>query len=184
MKRACLVATVLLASTQLATAGGYAGLGIGTSPAISDDNDALGAGSRSLRALLGSRWNNFALEGAFSGYEVSSVPGSSNRGTFDAYQASVAGKLSFPLGSGFEVFGRLGLQRTWLNSSSAPAYAIYEVAGNGFLVGGGFEYRFSAGPAGASVFVDYQVNHAKLSGEREEYDFTARGWTLGVTLGF
>jgi len=176
MKRACLVATVLLASTQLATAGGYVGLGIGTAPAMNNDGEelSLAADGRSGRLLVGSRWGQISLEGALHKYDALS-PG---REPFEVYQGSIAGKASFPLGNGFEAFGRLGLARTWLVSPNL------DKEGNGFLLGGGFEYKFNLAPTQLSLFIDYQYNAAKLDGDRGPLDVSSRMWTLGVTLGF
>lgn len=178
MKRACLVATVLLASTQLATAGGYVGLGIGTAPAMNNDGESLSlaADGRSGRLLVGSRWGQISLEGALHKYDALS-PG---REPFEVYQGSVAGKASFPLGNGFEAFGRVGLARTWL----VNPIGSFDKEGNGFLLGGGFEYKFNVAPTQLSLFIDYQYNAAKLDGDRGAMDLSSRMWTLGVTLGF
>jgi hypothetical protein len=178
MKRACLVATLVLASTPLATAGGYIGIGIGTSPAMTDDSADLNlaADGRSGRLLVGSRWGQISFEGALGKYDVLS-PG---RQPFELYQGSIAGKASFPLGNGFEAFGRLGLQRTWL----VNPIGSFDKDGNGFLLGGGFEYKFDVAPTRLSLFVDYQYNAANLDGDRGPVDVSSRMWTLGVTLGF
>ena len=177
MKRAGLVATVLIASTQLAGAGGYVGLGIGTAPAMHDDGDlGLSADGRSGRLILGSRWGQISLEGALGKYDVL-APG---RQPYELYQGSVAGKASFPLGNGFEAFGRLGLQRTWL----VNPIGTFDKEGNGFLLGGGFEYAFDVAPTRLSIFIDYQYNAAKLDGDRGPAEVSSRMWTLGVTLGF
>ena len=178
MKRACLVATLLIASTPLASAGGYVGLGIGTAPAMTDDSAELNlaADGRSGRVLLGSRWGQISLEGALGKFDVVS-PG---RQPFELYQGSVAGKASFPLGNGFEAFGRLGLQRTWLVNEIGS----FDKEGNGFLLGGGFEYSFDVAPTRLSMFIDYQYSSAKLDGDRGRADVSSRMWTLGLTLGF
>lgn len=176
MKRACLTLGFLAASSSAAFAGGYVGLGIGTSPAINDDQDVMVSEGRSGRLLVGSRWSNFALEGAVHKFGMTS-PG---RQPFDFYQGSVAGKLSFPLGNGFEAFGRLGLQRSWLRNE----IATFDKEGTGWLAGAGFEYRFNLAATSGSLFVDYQYNDVKLDGDRGPLQLSSRMWTLGATIGF
>ena len=175
MNRAWLVTSVLVAMTTPAAAG-YVGLGIGTAPAMNDDADSLTSNGRSGRLFVGSRWGQISVEAAVHKFDVLS-PG---REPFDLYQGSVAGRASFPLGNGFEAFGKLGLQRTWLVNPNES----FDKAGNGFLVGGGFEYRFNLVLAHASVFIDYQFNKATLDGARGELDVSSRMWTLGLALGF
>jgi opacity protein-like surface antigen len=124
-----------------------------------------------------------AIEGAIAGYGVG-LQDSTVR-LMDAYQISVAGKVSVPLGSNFEAFGRLGLQHT----SVGGYMPAYDTSGNGFLLGAGIEYRFDIGfGSGASVTLDYQLAKTELSGERFQagtaFDVVARQWTIGLALGF
>jgi len=176
MKRACLATVLLVASMTHATAGGYVGLGIGTAPAMKDDDNVLDSDGRSGRVFLGSRWSQISLEGGLHKFDVVS-PG---RQPYELYQASVSGKASFPLGNGFEAFGRLGLQRTWL----VNPVGSFDKEGNGWLVAGGFEYRFDLAPTSLGLFIDYQFNKAKLDGDRGELGVSSRMWTLGLSLGF
>jgi hypothetical protein len=55
--------------------------------------------------------------------------------------------------------------------------------GDGYLVGGGFEYHLDAVIANASIFIDYNVHHATLDSPRITVDDTARIWGLGVLVG-
>src|SRR5882672_454336 len=110
------LATALLASVPAtASAGGYLGLALGSEPGV-NDNMARVANplGRSLRGLGGIRFGNLSVEGALNGFTVLT-------GKIDEtlYQASVALKLSIPLGNDFEAFGRAGLERTWLNYGDA-----------------------------------------------------------------
>jgi hypothetical protein len=175
MKRALLVATGLLAISSTASAGGYLGLGLGTTPGVNDEmaTTATPVG-RSLRGLGGIQIGQFAVEGALNGFGVVT-----NRGDHTVYQASVAAKLNLPLGNHFEGFGRAGLERTWLNLDDDR----YNFAGDGFLVGAGFEYRLDLGLHNASIFVDYTVHHASLENTRGKVDETSRIWALGFTVG-
>lgn len=176
MKTALLLAASLTAISTPAWAGGYLGLALGTEPGVSGDLDDLAtANGRSLRGLGGFRFGNIAIEGALNGFGVLT-----GRGEQNVYQLSAAGKLNLPLGNGFEVFGRAGLERTWLSFDDER----YDLAGTGFLVGAGFEYRLNLGVTSASVFVDYTIHRAKLEdGQAREVDATTRMWGLGFTVG-
>jgi hypothetical protein len=97
----------------------------------------------------------------------------------DAYQASAALKVSFPLGNNFEAFGRGGLQHSWIRSARSDN----NVDGNGYLLGAGFEYRLNLLIGQGSLFVDYQYNKATLTGDRLRFDQSTRMWTMGLTVG-
>lgn len=73
---------------------------------------------------------------------------------------------------------RAGPERTWLNLGDDR----YNLSGNGFLVGAGFEYRLDLG-SHASIFVDYTIHHATLADTRSTVDETSRIWGLGFTVG-
>ena len=177
MKTALLVATGLMAISTTASAGGYLGLALGTQPAVNDEmaTDVAAPSGRSLRVLIGSRFGNFSIEGALNGFGVIAP----SRGEKTLYQVSGALKLNLPLGNNFEGFGRVGLERTWLNVDDDR----YNWAGNGFLVGAGFEYRLDAVLTNGSVFVDYNVHHATLEDTRDKRDATERIWALGFSVG-
>ena len=176
MKTALLVATSLMAISSTASAGGYLGLALGTEPASNDElSDIATPSGRSLRGLGGIRFGNVSIEGAVNGFGVLT-----GRGEQTVYQASAALKLSLPLGNNFEGFGRAGLERTWLSLDDSR----YDLSGDGFLIGGGFELRLNAILANASIFVDYTVHRATLEdGRSNELDATTGIWGLGFTVG-
>lgn len=178
MKRALLVATGLLGiSTTTASAGGFLGLALGTEPGVNDEMEARATPvGRSLRGLGGMRFGNFSIEGALNGFGVAT-----GRGDQTVYQASAAAKLNLPIGNSFEGFGRAGLERTWLSFGDER----YDLTGNGFLVGAGFEYRLSGVLASASLFVDYTIHRATLEDARSnQVEETSRVWGLGFLIGF
>ncbi len=179
MKCALFVASGVISTGALSTgasAGGYLGLGLGTQPAINDEMTPTATPvGRSLRGLGGARFGNVSIEGALNGFDM--IP--SRNGPTTMYQLSAALKLNFPLGNNFEAFGRIGLERTWLNLSDS----IYDLSGDGFLVGGGFEYRLNAVLTNASIFVDYNVHRATLESQANKVDSTTRMFGLGFTVG-
>lgn len=179
MKTALVLAGCLAISSP-ALAGGYLGVALGSEPGINDDfvqREGQPTG-RSLRGLAGIRFGHVSLEGALNGFTVLT----NNFGEQTAYQLSGALKLNLPLGNGFEAFARAGLERTWLNQSDSANQGV-DLMGDGYLVGGGFEYHLDAVIANASIFVDYNVHHATLDSPRITVDDTARIWGIGILVG-
>jgi hypothetical protein len=188
MKRAALAVALVAASTGIASAGGYIGLGIGTAPAIDmDGHDTANEGirdaqpdGRSGRLLGGFRFGRFAIEGAVGGFDARLPDGNY---PYKAYQAQLSGKFTLPLDDHFGAFGRLGLNKLWFNNDAGRT--DLDVSGSGVVVGAGFEYRFDAGLAGGSIFVEYQYSRADVSGDVYDFGTThLRMWTLGATLSF
>ncbi len=176
MKRALFVMALLSTSSSVASAGGYLGIGVGPTTAITEEATAWTAPQgRSARVLAGYRFGNLAIEGAISGVGTSTIHGDDH-----LLSVWVAGKLSFPLGSGFEAFGRVGGHHTTTKIGQDP----FEISGNGLLAGAGFEYRLNLVATRASIFVDYTLAQATLTGDyNAELDVTLRTWTLGITIG-
>jgi hypothetical protein len=177
MLAAILVAATVAATGTVASAGTYLGLGIGTAASPGGDIAMTSSdGNRSGRLVLGTRFGHLSVEGAGSRYGLfrGNTP-------YDGTQMAVALKYSLPLGNNFEAYGRGGLERTWLSTDTSAA----DFAGNGWLLGGGFEYRMNLGVTAASVFVDYEhsdtdlVNQTSMQSHKDE---TIGLWTVGLTL--
>ena len=190
MMRAALAVALLAATSSVATAGTYVGLGLGTN-GVYESTDRLLEDGRSFRLFVGYRFRplqfggSFAAEGAYTGYGMA-INDHSGLVEYNAHQVSAALRFNMPLADHFEGFGRLGLQHT---SASAPISPIYDTSGNGFLIGAGIAYGFNLGiGSGAAVTVDYQLNKATLSGDRfagsGAFGVLERQWTLGMALAF
>ena len=181
MKNGLLVATGLAAgllagAPRTASADGYLGLALGSEPGVNDSFAAFAQPiGRSLRGLAGLRFGNVSLEGALNGFDVNTL----YTGDRTVYALSAALKLSIPLGNNFEAFGRAGLERTWLNVDDPQ----FNLTGDGWLAGAGFEYRLNAILANASLFIDYSVHRTTLESDRQKADATSRFWGLGFTVG-
>lgn len=182
MTRALLVAALLVGTSSVAAAGPYVGLGIGPSPGLSsgttEDPSERG---RSFRLLGGYRFKflkvgALGVEANFTDYDARW-----NRfgGNVSIRHFGLFGKYSFPLGSNFEVFGRLGVQHTTLSPDDDPG----DYSDNGIGVAAGAEYAITLPFVSGSVFLDYSITHA---GELTDdpYSLTSRQWMLGVTVGF
>ncbi|HTL32566.1 MAG TPA: outer membrane beta-barrel protein [Kofleriaceae bacterium] len=187
MKRVLLAAMIVAATSTVASAGTYVGLGIGTAPATSGDA-ALDENGRSLRAQLGYSFGHFAVEGVVNHANLDGTPwGYTSPGDMSWTTLGVAAKYNIPLGDKFEGFGRLGVQRTFLSIENDPKFGSDDWAGSGLFGGGGFEYKMNLIAAGASIFVDYTIAHETLSSPKymqETYGLTSRVWTLGATVSF
>jgi hypothetical protein len=187
MKRVVLAAVVLAATSTVASAGTFVGLGIGTAPATSGDA-MLQEDGRSLRLELGYKFGRFAIEGIVNHANLDGTAwGYTAPGEMSWNNLAVAGKYNLPLGDRFEAFGRLGLLRTYLSIDGDPRYGSDEYAGTGLMGGAGFEYRINLGAAGGSIFVDYTIAHAGITSPeymQDSYGLTTRVWTLGATLSF
>lgn len=179
MSRTALALVWLLASASAASAGGFVGLGIGTSPATSGDLNLREEG-RSVRLQIGYRFGRLSIEGFGAKADLRRQDGAPMNWT----TLAVAARLNVPLGDRFEAFGRLGLQHSSVEQDNADS----SFDGDGYLFGGGFEYQLPAALIGASIFVDYTVEHASLTSPQRssglEYDLTSRVWTLGGILVF
>lgn len=167
--RALLVAT-LVAAPAIASAGTYIGAAVGPG---ADLGDGYAQNGRHYRGILGYSIGQISIEGLVSYNGALDTNNLDN----DVINASVAGKYSLPLSDGFEVFGRLGYGRTWVNPSGDTPSAN----GDGFLLGAGVEYRLKLVATQASIFLDYNYTTASLNGTT---DFSTRGFTIGATVGF
>lgn len=171
MSRTLLTLALVVATTTAASAGTYVGLGVGTAANVDAGVMTQGTG-RSGRLVLGLRFGRLSLEGAGSRFGIT------NTASYDATQLAAALKYSIPLGNDFELFGRGGLERSWLSSGTDRSWS-----GDGYVLGAGFEYRLNLAVTAASLFVDYErATTAFTDGMAGKFDATTSMWTMGVTL--
>jgi hypothetical protein len=169
--------TVAAAVPEVASAGTYIGLGIGTGPNTSDSqNNNYSSDGRSGRLAVGFAFGRLAVEGAYSGYSAVIGDTRSMAGQFDSRTLQVALKYNLPLADHFELFGRGGLLRTDLSWKDGGG----SWSGDGYTLSAGVEYRL---PAFGSLFVDVTRNQASLdNGSPTAVDQTASMFTLGVNI--
>jgi hypothetical protein len=165
---------VTLAAAPVASAGGYVSLGIGDGADLHGD---LGAryttdGDTSLgRLAVGQRTGPFAIEASLFGTDLRSAGGDTR-----TLSLGVDVKYFHKLGGGFELFGRGGLNKTWLDDH----------AGRGKLLGAGVQYRFTTGLLGeAAVFADLSRQFLELHDEAApaidgEIDMLQFGLSVGL----
>lgn len=183
MKRAALALALVGASSTVAAAGGFVGLGLGTGPSLSTSEDnSIASNGRSWRVLGGYRFGRISVEATIGGYDaVMALESGGFRYPSNVYLGTISGKYSLPLSDGFEAFGRIGLNKSWFAIEGDDRF---DASGTGIVLGAGIEYRLNALVAGASIFVDYQYARSELDGELVKTNLNAGMWTLGATIGF
>jgi hypothetical protein len=170
-----LLVLAILATGPVASAGTYIGLGVGTAPSVGNDSiPGAGAETRSYRGLLGYSFGHLAIE-----TELNHFDSALNTESYGWTMLGVGLKYGIPLGYGFDVYGRAGLQRTWLSADDSTR-GIYAGAGDGLYLGVGVELRVL--PM-ASVFVDYERQSATIDAvQPTSYGVSAGTFTLGAIL--
>jgi opacity protein-like surface antigen len=172
-----LVAAAVLLAASSAHAGGYIGLGIGDGIATSGDID-YAADGRTMKLIGGFAFGKLAVEGSAQRADVAMV---GNTRTQSLTQLGIAGKYSYPLSDGFEVYGKLGLNHATVSANDGGSGMGIDGSGNGYLFGGGAEYR-SKLPV--TFWVDYTVTNATITmPEYQDRSLTTRQWMIGASLG-
>ena len=166
----------------------FVGLGVGTGPQIDGSTKASGpenfeSSARTKRLELGYSipvfTGHLAIEGAYTGLSMY-LDGPNH--AFDSTRLLwLAGRYNHPLGNGFEIFGRLGVQNTKLDDNNTAHFS-----GTGPVLGAGAEYHlpWKLG-VDASVWID--LNYAKetlTTTGHPDVDASDDIATLGVSVGF
>jgi hypothetical protein len=180
MKRALLAVALVATTSGVASAGGYLGLGLGTSPSVSGDSGEFDSAGRSARLIGGFHFGRFGVEGSIGGFDAQEKLQASWYPS-KVYLASISGKYNLPLSDGFEAYGRVGLQRTWFSIENDDRF---DASGNGLIAGVGMEYKLDLKATAASIWLDYQYSRASLDGELTKSSLSARMWTIGFSIGF
>lgn len=188
MIRALAVATLVVAATaSVASAETYVSLGIGSTGVSDAAQNGFTENGRSGRVTVGYRFAipqlppklSLSVEGG--GSRFGAAHGSAD---YDGTDLFAAGKVSFGMGTGFEVFGRLGLQHLSLSTdTNQPG-----LSGSGSLLSAGFEYRIpQKALKSASIWVDLtraSSNMTADAGTAKPRDIAFNAATLGISVGF
>jgi opacity protein-like surface antigen len=168
------LATVALAPA--ARADGYVAVGVGTGGSSGSSDGFVGGSRMSGRLMIGQRISLISLEAGVSGYGLDGmVPNTS----YDAVALGAGLKLNLPLFLGLEIFGRGGVERTWLEASER---GMSDYSGNGYVAGAGLEYGFDLVVTEASVWLDWTRHGADLHGDDGDREARADLWTAGLSL--
>jgi opacity protein-like surface antigen len=184
MKRVLLAAVVLAVTAGTASAGGFVGLAVGGSPGVPEDSH-MAADGRSGRLELGYSFGRLAVEGLAHRFDLI------NTSDFSGYSSTtlgVAATFGVPIGSGFGVYGRGGLQHTQLSVDESSSRPDRHYNGNGLLFGGGFDFTIPSAAVKLALFVDYTITTSSLTIDEQmsvpAYQLTTRNWMLGAKLAF
>jgi hypothetical protein len=162
----------------VARADGYVAVGVGSGGSVSD-GDAFSSDQRlSGRLMIGQRISLLSVEAGVSGYGLEGMsPGTQ----WDAVALGAGLKLNLPIVLGLEIFGRGGVERTWLEADGA---GMADYAGNGTVFGAGLEYGFDLVVTDASLWLDWTRHDADLDadGDAPSRDATTDIWTAGVSV--
>jgi hypothetical protein len=153
--------------------GGYLALSLTDSADFKDTRFA-GAGSGSRKTIgLGKRFGIFSAEVYGSGFS-----GNWARQSFDARTLGASGRISVPMLPLLNVFGQVGIERTWLSLGDAT------YAGNQTVLGAGLELKVDF-MAHGTLWGGYFVRSGRLELDRgREIDAGTGAFSIGATLGF
>src|SRR5262249_42693065 len=184
MKRSVVLGVfVLMASSRVASAGVYLGLGLGTDgfPATVHTLDTDG---RALRLFGGFRFPSFtfggnaSIEGGVEGYDL--FLRQSRATTYSGREWFAAGRFTYPFSSDFDAYARLGFQRTSLSGTG-------DLAGTGYLAGVGVDFRISTPVVSGTLFLDLTRTAQTLTFDDARStmdDASVNRWMLGFTVEF
>jgi hypothetical protein len=175
------LAVIALAAAP-AAAGGYVSLGIGQGAHLEGEmaeRFSTEGSTPSGRLALGHRTGPIAIEASMFG---SGLEDAGQDHTTLAFGA--AAKLFVPLVSRFELYGRAGLNRTWIKSRDDDAPDL-GYSGRGYDIGGGLQFSFSPFPPfDAAIWVDYTRHTVGLQRDgAASLDGSLDMVMVGITVG-
>lgn len=176
---------LLAATAAEAYAGGYVGVGIGSdgdlggsiSNHFSTDEDA-----STSRILLGQRFGALALEASLFGSQLHGASSYAPSGDYSTLSLGVDLKYHIGLVGGLEAYGKIGLNKTWLDSSE---HSDWNYEGRGTELGLGLQYSFDLPITEVGLWLDYSRQTTELrDGVRQSLDGEISMLNLGISLGF
>ena len=181
MKRIACLALVLASlaiAAPAAHASSYFLLGIGPRPGAGGElGDVVDGDSRSVRFGAGQRIGPIGLEGTAFGADLVGTGGDGFTRGREYSTLSVAGDLKgfFPVLGPIEIFGKAGLNYTWVNGN--------DYSGSGWDLGGGAQFVLELPLGYAAVWVDYTYQNLGLSDDTRDIDGSLDMVMVGVSLG-
>ncbi len=182
MKRIACLALVLVGlavAAPAAHASSYFLLGIGPRPGAGGDlGNAVDGDTRTARFGAGQRIGPIGLEGSVFGADLVGTGGGGGFALGREYSTlSVAADLKgfFPVLGPIEIFGKAGLNYTWVNGN--------DYSGSGWDLGGGAQFVLELPLGYAAVWVDYTYQNLGLSDDTRDIDGSLNMVMVGVSLG-
>jgi hypothetical protein len=181
------ILAILLPVPPAATAD-RASFGVGLGPGHHVDGDLArrfsSDGEVSGRFVLGLRRDNLAFEASFFGTDLhaADAPATIDEESLDFSTFSLGAGLKqyLPLSANVELYGRLGLDRTWLEPIPGRAKAP-SFAGWGLDYGTGIEAGTSGPVFGVRGWIDLGRHHVSL--RQDDLDATVGGTLTSITFG-
>jgi len=154
-----ILATAIVGATTPAVAGGYLSVGIGEGADLQGDLaaefDTNGDASNG-RIGIGQRTGPVAIEASLFGTDMVGVDGD-----YSTVSLGVDVKLFHTLAGSFEVYGKGGLNKTWLVARDDQGNGM---SGRGKQLGLGVQYRFTTGLIGeAALWLEGSRTYVDLS---------------------
>jgi hypothetical protein len=165
-----------------AQAGPYVSAGVGSGPALGGDFDGVlstdghGAG----RVGIGHRLGPASLEAAIAGFGITATAPTGQSANGTALSGQISAKLGMPLVLGVGVFGRAGLERTWMGPTPT---AKDRLIGDGKLLGAGLEYNLDLVLASAGVWLEVDRDWITVSSHEMTFSGTADSVMAGLRFG-
>lgn len=172
---------VTLLGAAPAFAGGYFSLGVGDDATLHGDlaqQFDTDSDTQHARLAIGQRTGPIAIEASMFGTGLRGV-----NGDYRTVSLGVDIKYFYGLGGNFELFGKGGLNKTWLQGTDDQGG---DASGRGKLLGVGVQYRFTTGLVGeAAVWLDLSRQFVELSGAQTatldgEIDMMNIGLSVGL----
>ena len=165
--------------------GGYVSAGVGGGAGLDGqlENTFTTDEARSGRFSLGQRIGPVALEVSLLGAEMFGQ--NAYVGMREQYTALTAGvdlKYYVGLTGPLELYGKAGLNKTWLME---PAGSSHDYDGRGWDLGAGLQFTIDTPAAMAAIWLDFTHLRTDLrDGESRALDGQMNMLTLGLSLGF
>ena len=176
MQRIALVLAMVIAAPTAALADdNFVSLGVGTTANTSDLGGWEGDGvSGSL--FVGHRIGYFGLEVGLQRYGLRNDYAASS---WSNTSLGAGGSLHLPLLGTFGVFGRLGIEKVWLDKEAGQEYS-----GTGWYGGLGGELTLDLGFASGAVFLEIIRHGTRFVSDQQARDGSIDMISLGLTVGF
>lgn len=181
MKRiACLAVLVagVAAAAPAAHASSYFLFGIGPKAGAGGDlGDAVNGDTRTARFGVGQRVGPIGLEGSVFGADLVGA-GNQNFGLrreYNTLSTALDLKGFFPVLGPIEIFGKAGLNYTWVNGN--------DYSGSGWDLGGGAQFVLEMPLGYAAVWVDYTYQNLGLSDDQRDVNGSLNMIMFGASLG-
>lgn len=182
------LALPLLLAASPAQAGGYMGIGIGSQGELDGEiskHFTTDGQSDTSRIILGQRFGALAMEASLFGSQLQGNGGFTGTSDFATVSVGVDLKYYVGIAGGFEGYGKVGLNKTWL---TGPATEGMDFQGRGTEIGAGLQYTMNLPLTQVGLWLDYTIQNTELRdldmGPSSNLDGELRMMNLGVSVGF